>query len=63
VVAAGWQSVADALVAQGNWKLAEQVWKFVSRMPPPLTDNERTAQALIAQVAARREREQPGISR
>jgi hypothetical protein len=63
VVTDGWRTVADALVAQGNWKLAEQVWKFVSRMPPPLTDNERTAQALIAQLAARRERDQPGISR
>jgi len=63
VVTDGWRTVAEALVAQGNWKLAEQVWKFVSRMPPPLTDNERMAQAVIAQVAARREREQPGMSR
>jgi len=63
VVADGWRAVADALAAQGNWKLAEQVRKFFSRMPPPLTDNERMAQAVIAQVSARREREQPGISR
>ena len=63
VVTDGWRTVAEALVGQGNWKLAEQVWKFVSRMPPPLTDNERMAQAVIAQVPARREREQPGMSR
>jgi hypothetical protein len=63
VVADGWRTVADTLVAQGEWKLAEQVWKFISQMPPPLTDNERMARAVIAQVAAPREREQPGISR
>ena len=59
----GWLTVADALVAQGDWKLAEQVRKFISRMPTPLTDNERMARAVIAHVAAPREREQPGISR
>jgi hypothetical protein len=63
VVTDGWRTVADALVAQGDWKLAEQVRKFISRMPPPLTDNERMARAVIAQVAPPREREQPGISR
>jgi hypothetical protein len=63
VVTDGWRTVADALVAQGNWKLAEQIRKFISRMPPPLTDNERMARAVIAQVAAAPEREQPGISR
>jgi hypothetical protein len=63
VVTAGWRIVADALVAQGDSKLAGQVWKFISRMPPPSTDNERIARSVIAQVVAPREREQPGISR
>jgi hypothetical protein len=63
VVTDGWRTVADVLVAQGDWKLAKQVRKFISRMPPPLTDNERMVRAVIAQVAAAREREQPGISR
>lgn len=39
----GWQYVADALAATGRLELAAQVKRFVSEMPPPVTEKERLA--------------------
>ncbi|MHB1829085.1 MAG: relaxase/mobilization nuclease domain-containing protein [Steroidobacteraceae bacterium] len=39
----GWQSVADALAATGRLELAFQVKRFMSEMPPVMTEKERIA--------------------
>ena len=42
----GWRVVSDILARQGRPELAEQVRKFVERLPPPLTEKEWVAISL-----------------
>ena len=58
-VIAGWQSVADALLAADQGALAEKIWAFIGGMPRPLTTNEQLASKLEERTGAR-ERERAG---
>ena len=46
-VVRGWHAVADSLAVSGQGPLAEKIWKFIGSMPPPATDHERIASALL----------------
>lgn len=49
----GWQAVADKLAQQGDRQLAADAIRFAGSMARPLTDRERIARGLLAQVRAR----------
>lgn len=53
----GWQAVVEKLVQQGDRRLAAEVVRFASGMDRPLTDRERIARGLLAQVRARQPEE------
>ena len=55
----GWQAVSEILVAEGQSELAAQVRDFAARMPPPRTDREAIAEALLKHVRQLRAREGP----
>jgi hypothetical protein len=43
----GWLAVGDILMAEGRVELAEQAWRFARDMPPPLTEREQLAAAIL----------------
>jgi hypothetical protein len=49
-VVQGWTQIARRLVEEGQRELTEDVQRFVSRMPPPMTDRERVAEELSGRV-------------
>jgi hypothetical protein len=53
-VESGWRAAGDILLAQGHPELADQVRRFVDRMPSPLTEKEQLANAVVR--AARKAR-------
>jgi hypothetical protein len=53
----GWQAVSEALVREGQPELASQVERFVSQMPPPRTENEQIAVALLERTREPRAKE------
>ena len=55
----GWRAVSEILVAEGHPDLAAQVRDFAARMPPPRTDREAIAEALLKHVRQLRPREGP----
>jgi hypothetical protein len=55
-VVAGWAGVTKALREQGEVQLAAEVDVFVRSMPRVMTDRERIAVGLLAQVEAQRRR-------
>src|SRR5205085_2349438 len=55
----GWRAVSEILVAEGHPDLAAQVRDFAARMPPPRTDREAIAEALLKHVRQLRAREGP----
>jgi hypothetical protein len=44
----GWRATAEILAAQGHSELAARIHHFLAQMPPPRTERERIATALIA---------------
>lgn len=51
-----WRATSDLLIAQGHHNLAARIGRFVDQMPPPETERERIASAIIkrqAQLGAR----------
>lgn len=46
-VARGWAAIAKQLLAHGDQKLAAHVVDFVKGMPPPTTDREFIARAVL----------------
>jgi len=50
----GWRSVANLLAKDGHRALAEDVRRFVERMPPPRTEREIVASQLLANVRQRK---------
>ncbi len=52
-IRSGWRAVANRLALQGDPRLAATVSRFTEAMEPPLTDRERIARGLLAQVRAR----------
>ena len=54
-----WHAVSEILVADGQSELAAQVRAFAARMPPPRTDREAIAEALLKHVRLLRAREGP----
>src|SRR5215471_5203939 len=55
-VVRGWHAVADSLLMSGHGQLAEKIWKFIGRMPPPATDHERIARLLLLERGGSQER-------
>src|SRR5256886_10799834 len=55
----GWRAVSEILVAEGHPDLGAQVRDFAARMPPPRTDREAIAEALLKHVRQLRAREGP----
>src|SRR6266480_1653549 len=55
----GWRAVSEILVAEGQSELAAQVRAFAAKMPPPRTDREAIAEALLKHVGQLRAREGP----
>jgi hypothetical protein len=55
----GWSATGDILVASGRVELARQVWRFVTAMPPPMTERERIAEDLRRQVLETRTQGDP----
>jgi type IV secretory pathway VirD2 relaxase len=62
LVEGGWRSIARRLTREGRRELAEDVLRFVDRMPPVRTDRERTASELMA-IAHRRAIDEPARTR
>jgi hypothetical protein len=54
----GWRAVAALLTKDGHRKLAEDVRRFVDRMPPPRTERESIASELLQRVREPAVREQ-----
>ena len=46
----GWRATSAVLLAQGQPHLAAQVLRFLGQMPPPETENERIAAALLSRA-------------
>ena len=61
-IEAGWRAASELLLAQGHPELAAQVKRFWAQMPPPRTDNEHIAAALLEQRRLR-SREPPPSAR
>ena len=58
-VVAGWQGVADALLAAGRGALAEKIWRFIDGMHRPLTTDEQLVSKLEERTRTReRERQE-----
>jgi hypothetical protein len=55
----GWWEASEILAAQGQRELAQEVRRFVSRMPPPRTDRDMIAEGLHKQHPDARVREGP----
>jgi hypothetical protein len=49
----GWRAVSEILVREEQPELASQVERFVKQMPPPLTEKEQLANAVLAARKAR----------
>jgi hypothetical protein len=49
-VEVGWRATSDILIAQGHPELAAQVRNFLDHMPPPITEREHLAVALVERV-------------
>ncbi len=60
----GWRATSDILFAQGRPELAAQVLRHLDRMPPPRTEKEQLAHALLANLAIERavQRQSPRLS-
>lgn len=58
-VVRGWHAVRDLLLAEGRHQLAEQVSRFVSQMPPPLTEKQWLASDLIVRARRARTKDEP----
>lgn len=54
-----WHAVRDLLVAEGRHQLADQVSRFVSQMPPPLTEKQWLASDLISRARRSRMKDKP----
>lgn len=52
----GWEKARALLSAQGEDRVAARVQSFLSRIPPPMTDKEKLAAALLQKVDSRRAR-------
>jgi hypothetical protein len=50
----GWRAVSEMLRAQNHPKLAAGVLRFVDHMPPPRTEKEQLAAALLSRARARK---------
>ena len=57
-ILADWARIADQLEAQGERALAREVRAMTASMPPVVTEKERIAQGLAAQLHARPRREE-----
>jgi hypothetical protein len=55
----GWQAVSDILVAEGRPELAARARRFSAQMPPPSTDRESIAEALLRHTREARTRNDP----
>ena len=55
----GWHDTSEILLAQGHSELAALVKRFVNEMPPPRTENEQIAAALIARAPEQLQRPPP----
>jgi hypothetical protein len=49
----GWRATSDILLAQGHPELAARVRRFLNEMPPPATDRETIAAALLSSARQR----------
>ncbi|MEQ1581467.1 MAG: relaxase/mobilization nuclease domain-containing protein [Steroidobacteraceae bacterium] len=59
----GWRRVARRLEAEGHQALAIQVNSFIGQMPPPRTERDMIAHALIERVRDREAKERPEVTR
>jgi hypothetical protein len=55
----GWRATSEVLTSAGQHELAADVLRFVHQLPPPLTEKERLAEALVARTCGRPDRERP----
>jgi hypothetical protein len=55
----GWKAVRDLLLAEGRHQLADQIGRFVSKMPPVRTDKELLAHELIELARRARSNDSP----
>ena len=55
----GWQAVSAVLARQGEGALAQEVSQYLASMPPPKTEREALAEALMAHSSKTRERDRP----
>src|SRR5277367_1590080 len=55
----GWRALSEILVREGQPELASQVERFVNQMPPPRTENEQLAVALLERTREPRAKEFP----
>ena len=62
-VIAGWNAAADALLAAGQGRLAEKIWRFIGAMPRPLTTDEQIAGKLEERIRTRVRDREEGRSR
>jgi hypothetical protein len=62
-VVQGWHAVADRALDEGLPHLAQDIWKLIGGMQPPLTDDERLRSKLAARVDGDRRRERDAPSR
>jgi hypothetical protein len=59
----GWRAMSEILVREGQPVLASQVERFVNQMPPPRTENEQLAVALLERTRELRAKEFSSPSR
>ena len=55
----GWQAVGEILARQGEGALAQEVRQYLVSMPPPKTEREALAEALMANSSKTLERDKP----
>jgi hypothetical protein len=53
----GWNAVGKLLAEDGRQDLADDIKRFIERMPPPRTEKEMTAAALLSKVREQKVRE------
>ena len=53
IVIDGWSGAVESLLHAGQAELAQKIWGFIGRMPPPLTTEERLGAMLSEHVGAR----------
>jgi len=54
-VEASWSTLAETLAAQGHPRLADEIWRWVSELPPPRTEREVLADSILKKASAVRE--------